>query len=63
MKLMTSRMAALKKAGKPMPKTMDEVEQTLGSWRGHKQQQEKPFHKSTGDDLIPTIWTLQFWKI
>lgn len=34
---MVDRLQALKKAGKPMPKTIDEVEQQLGTWQDFKQ--------------------------
>ncbi|KAK9808757.1 hypothetical protein WJX72_003095 [[Myrmecia] bisecta] len=38
MKTMTSRVAKLKKEGKPIPKTVEEVEQQLGNWRSFKQE-------------------------
>jgi hypothetical protein len=37
MRSMTVRMAELKKEGKPMPKSIDELEAMLGTWKQHKQ--------------------------
>lgn len=36
---MTKQMAALKRAGKPLPQSVEEMEGMLGNWRSHKLQQ------------------------
>ena len=50
MRSMTVRMAQLKKEGKPMPKSIDELEAILGTWRQHKQvHSERPLGSTSGD--------------
>ncbi len=38
MKAMTERISQLKKEGKPMPKSIEELETVLGDWRSYKSQ-------------------------
>lgn len=50
MKQMTTQMAALKRQGKPIPKSVEDLEQSVGNWRGYREQQ--PQSSAAGPGVV-----------
>jgi hypothetical protein len=61
MKQMTTQMAALKRQGKPIPKSVEDLEQSVGNWRGYREQQ--PQSSAAGNDAEIKVRSWDFLNL